>query len=285
MSSPHAAPKSRQGWAYGPPRAPTSVSRQATALPSAAAEVRPIWRPTGTICSRLVYSFVFPLLRRGAKRALTQHDLPLVCPEDSSATRTASLSEAWQRERNARPHGPRFWRALLASQRWYWTLILVLSSTAKIVATQCLGLVVESVSVAPEQFEWGPASAYASGLLLAVLVGQGAHHGFYFYGWRTGMNLRTGTLGLLHEHTLRMPLASLSQVSRVSAVVSRHTGGRPFIYPLLSIHIYTSNTHLSTPLTKHPMYLTLYLAVHPPVAGQHRCGGESGVERRRKVRV
>ena len=168
MSAPH-APKSRQGWAYGPPRdptsVPTSVSKQAittnpaAARQSAAAEARPIWRPTGTICSRLVYSFVFPLLRRGAKRALTQHDLPLVCPEDSSATRTASLSEAWQRERNTRPHGPRFWRALLASQRWYWTLILVLSSTAKIVATQCLGLVIESVSVAPEQFEWGPASA------------------------------------------------------------------------------------------------------------------------------
>ena len=164
------------------------------------------------------------------------------CSRLRSATRTASLSEAWQRERNARPHGPRFWRALLASQRWYWTLILVLSSTAKIVATQCLGMVIESVSVAPEQFEWGPASAYASGLLLAVLVGQGAHHGFYFYGWRTGMNLRTGTLGLLHEHTLRMPLASLSQVS--SGVTAR--GAALYIPFTEYTYIHIEHTPLNT---------------------------------------
>lgn len=159
--------------------------------------------------SRITYSWVYPLLARGATQRFTEKDLYEVCPADEAEGLCSALETQWSREKTR--ENPSFMRAILlavALKMWPYYFAGLAQSACKVGQTQFLAALLRFFADkdAPTSDGLVPALGICvTGLLIAVL-----HHVFFFASWRCGMQMRVASTTFLYRHATTMRMDSLS---------------------------------------------------------------------------
>ena len=165
---------------------------------------------------RLLYTFVVPILRLGAKRPLQLTDLPPVPVRDRAPHRVQRIQRAWASElaRAATPHHrrrrPSLLRALLAAHTCDFVLAGMLA------ALEVAAIVGQPLMLRPFVAWLGDSAAalgeglgLAFGLSVLTVLQALIHHANFYQSMRMGWNLRIGMTGVLHAHLLRVSTAAL----------------------------------------------------------------------------
>ncbi|CAN0150351.1 unnamed protein product, partial [Phaeothamnion confervicola] len=151
--------------------------------------------------NRWSFSFVGPLLRLGASRALQAEDLYPLSSHDDVATVVANVSDAWHA--TVKAGRPSLWRAAFVTFRtdaavaaFYTILESVCKISQPVVLRELLSWM-GGESASGHNAEWyGWAMALTLGGL--GMVQTGIHHVLFYYTIRAGWNLKNATMGLIH---------------------------------------------------------------------------------------
>jgi len=164
-----------------------------------------------TPLARLTYTWVWDLMAKGAAAPLEAADLWDVPPADAAAHLRTHIVVAWQfeQERGKEPGAapPSFVRSSLRAFAGLGAhrigLLLPVLSAVRIVQAVTLGRFVTHMASGDR----GPATwAYTATLVALGAAGFQLHHGFYFQGWRFGMQMRTGMVAVIHAKAVRLAL-------------------------------------------------------------------------------
>jgi hypothetical protein len=167
-----------------------------------------------------------------ARGKLELDDIPPIDPSDSVPLTVARLEDAWAMELRGdgakgcaglcclsaclfrtREGGPSFLRALMRSfgvQGWSFCISLAGASCGRIASTILMGRLVRWFSVGGP---WWSAVLTSLGMSCSILFVTTCHHHYYFYGWRKGLNARTGTVAFIYQAILKMRLSTLGKTT------------------------------------------------------------------------
>lgn len=201
--------------------------------------------PAGAF-SRLTYSWVGPLMARGAAGTLNEATLWAVSPDDAAEPLSARVLEFWRQEQrhaaeakeSSSTAGPRGVAkrsqpseasllrstvlAFVATGKHRAGLFLPALTAVRIMQALSLGRLVSALAGEAESAAtWG----WATALVVLGLLGFQLHHAFFFVGWRTGMQLRTALVGVVFDKSMRLSLAGLgaATVEQVRCSLREHT--------------------------------------------------------------
>mmetsp|Transcript_30166 Transcript_30166/g.39742 ORF Transcript_30166/g.39742 Transcript_30166/m.39742 type:complete len:1367 (-) Transcript_30166:180-4280(-) len=170
--------------------------------------------------SRLIFSWIFAVLRVGSKKDLSDDDLPNLATPEQSSPLVAKLQKAWDSQTaKAQSSGgqvqpPSLLKALVevfGALSFRMLIFLALNSAVKVAQTIFLGRLVGYFSDEDAPFSTG--LLWAGVLTGTAWVENIMHHHFYFWSWRLGLQLRVGTSALLYAKCLKLKLGSLGQVT------------------------------------------------------------------------
>jgi ATP-binding cassette, subfamily C (CFTR/MRP), member 4 len=157
------------------------------------------------LCSKIFFSWVYPLVKLGEERPLEDSDLSDLSEIDSSDFQRAYMGKIVQNERQHKT--PLLARALL---RDYWCRtrrarwILMTNIASRLVQSIALGRILR---ILDSDDPMDPLDGYGSAALLVVcgLVSFPTKQQQFFETYRIGLQLRTSLMALIYSKILRLP--------------------------------------------------------------------------------
>eukprot|EP00948_MAST-09A_sp_MAST-9A-sp1_P002856 g2856.t1 len=222
--------------------------------------------------SRWTFSFVAPLLRKGADHALQDSDLDDLCEDYKTTHVSNKLATAWteqvRKKDNDGTFRPSFWKALYLTFRWYfwasgfWTFA---ESATRIGQPVVLGFLLAWFQEAKAYVDFNASTSISvnasstnttdtintianpalpslfSGLLLAFglilisILQIFIHHVLYYYTMLTGFLARQATRALIHKHLLLVDATLLANegTGRITNLLSNDTYRFDYFFPRL----------------------------------------------------
>jgi ATP-binding cassette subfamily C (CFTR/MRP) protein 4 len=179
-----------------------------------------------SLFSKICFSWVYPLLKLGAKRPLEEIDLNELCTLETSAYNKEKIENIWQQEikSNRRSLARALFSDYLKST-WFAQLMMAINMGARIVQAWALGLLMEQfarVDVAYSAEEQGSVDArkgyfYACIIVFCGLVAFPSKQSQFFATYRKGMQLRVGLVASIYAKTLRLPAVGLGSNNSITA--------------------------------------------------------------------
>jgi ATP-binding cassette subfamily C (CFTR/MRP) protein 4 len=175
---------------------------------------------SASMWSLLTFSFVNPLLKRGAAAPLHMNDLDALADHDASKLVTSNLQKSWGAECIKNPQSPSLWRALLHSETnykpfFYAGIYAFLESVCCIAQPVLLGEIVSwlesPLSKRMETSDRG--GGFAAGLIVCSFLQAIVHHQLYYFTMRGGFNTRTALTGLVHAKLTQLSNSALLKAS------------------------------------------------------------------------
>lgn len=173
---------------------------------------------TASCVSRLLFSWVTPLFRKGYRRTLQVEDL-YACPKvERSERKTDRLQAEWDKEIRKLKQGkqPNLLNAIFRAFGFTYVmvalLILVEECFKNVMQPVMLGWVVRYFA-APESI--GKTEFYLSAAGVSILGGMHifTHHPYFFNMQRIGMRIRIACCSLVYRKALRLSQAALSKTA------------------------------------------------------------------------
>ena len=192
----------------------------------------------------LLFDYVRPLLRKGAKNPLMFADLPPTARRDRAALVTGLIEEAWQKEllperaKNSSCcfKGPSLLRALGAAFFKDHLAGCILSIIEEATIVGQLVMIRPLLRIITLGGSGSDAWALAGGLSACSLAQAISHHQNFLWNMRCGWNLRIGMIGVLHSKLLRLNTTSLrdtqggSVYNLIASDVMRFDSIMPFLH-------------------------------------------------------
>ena len=172
---------------------------------------------SASVCSRLTFSFVNPILALGIKRPLGLDDLAELAPHDKIPSLTDRLQFEWNKELTSKH--PSLWQALYrAEKKYYWlsAFYCLGESATRIGQPVMLGLFLEWLTDPDAVRNLNVGLLISFGLASIAFVQIYVHHLLYFYTMRGGWNARLSCTALIHRKLLRVHSGALGGVTQAS---------------------------------------------------------------------
>ncbi|XP_040061540.1 ATP-binding cassette sub-family C member 4 [Ixodes scapularis] len=173
---------------------------------------------TASCVSRLFFSWVTPLFKKGYRRTLQVEDL-YACPKwERSERKTDRLQAEWEREVRKLKRGqqPSLFLAIVRAFGFTYCmvamLILVEECFKNVMQPVMLGWVVRYFS-APDSISRTEFLLAASGVSILGGVHIFTHHPYFFNMQRMGMRMRVACCSLVYRKALRLSQAALSKTA------------------------------------------------------------------------
>lgn len=171
---------------------------------------------SASICSRLNFSFMNPILKLGTKKDLTDKDLPALAEHDEIKAITDRLEKAWNFEIASGRHN--LWYALYNAEAWsFWFsgLMCFGESATRIGQPVMLGVFLEWLT-SDKVNSLTTGLGISFGLTLIAFLQIYIHHLLYFYTMRGGWNARLACTSLIHRKLLKVHSGALGSGSSQS---------------------------------------------------------------------
>lgn len=223
-----------KGFAAGPSSAAPAegVSRPAgSAAQPAKCFRKTLWDPRNLL-SFISFAWLTPMLKVGFRRTIQSDDFPGLPSRHESERITDRLEMYWQRE-VAKP-SPSILNALhcaFAFNFWGFALLSVVDVTLLTLQPFFLTRLVRNLTNNDPD---GETYANAAGLCLVTIFFAILLHTWALESWRTGMEARTGAMGMIYRKVLRMSTQALADtttghvITMVSVDVERFIEGVVF---------------------------------------------------------
>lgn len=152
----------------------------------------------------------------GSTKTLNFEDLPVIVREDESKSLNALVTNEWQKEvvKSSPSLLRALWRAFYPKYGWLG-IILVGESIIRIFQAMLLGYFVDIIVTGGSSSIALLNNGYVVSTLLTcsgIVIGV-AHHQYFFYGWRMGMQLRIAVTSMIYDKAVVLHMRSLSHTS------------------------------------------------------------------------
>ncbi|KAH6604283.1 cadmium factor [Trichoderma cornu-damae] len=163
-----------------------------------------------TVFSKLTFSWMTPLMRRGFKVFLTENDLWGLTRADQTKNTGVALEEAWQHELQRRPNSPSLWLALFRAYGGPYAIAAFFKAgndIAQYIQPQLLRLLIAfvasyNIGETPQPVIQGAAIAVA---MFACAVFQTTMvHQYFQLTFVTGMRTKGGLASTIYRKSLRL---------------------------------------------------------------------------------
>jgi ATP-binding cassette subfamily C (CFTR/MRP) protein 4 len=151
--------------------------------------------------SRLLFIWPFPLLKLGMVRPLEESDLPEVPRVDMSTYNRDYLQQIWQQEIRDHPVKPSLHRAIVKDffkSIWYIQPLMGLGTSARVVQSVALGLLIESFETGKNAYVW------AGVLVACAVIVLFEHHHVFMFTWQKGMQMRISSVANIYAKSLKL---------------------------------------------------------------------------------
>ncbi|KAL8458021.1 hypothetical protein ACS0TY_035774 [Phlomoides rotata] len=154
--------------------------------------------------SKLLFSWINPLLRLGKSRSLTLDDIPYLVSEDESLLAYTKFNEAWVEEKSRKGNNSVFW----AITRVYWKNMIIaglcalLRSISVVVTPLMLYAFVNYSNLEDKNLKEG---FMLVGFLIVIKVVESlSYRQFFFYSRRIGMRMRSSLMVAVYQKQLKL---------------------------------------------------------------------------------
>lgn len=154
--------------------------------------------------SKLLFSWIDPLLRLGNSRPLTLDDIPYLGSEDESLLAYMRFNEAWEEVKSIKENNSVFW----AITRVYWKNMIIaglcalLRSISVVVTPLMLYAFVSYSNLKEKDLKKG---VLLVGILIVIKVVESlSYRQFFFYSRRIGMRMRSSLMVAVYQKQLKL---------------------------------------------------------------------------------
>ncbi|XP_050295811.1 probable multidrug resistance-associated protein lethal(2)03659 [Anthonomus grandis grandis] len=195
---------------------------------------------TANIFSKIFFTWLFPLFRKGFKKELLADDLFPPLPSHESTYLGDRLEKQWLRQLKTRPNNPSLWRAIARVFGKEFIILglcyLFCELFARLSQPFFLSKLLEYYepgSNMPKQ----EAFLYAGAIAVSTFVSQAFIHNFMLNNFHLGMKIRVATSALIYRKALKLSKAALVEttVGQMVNLISNDVGR----FELATTHIHS----------------------------------------------
>jgi ABC-type multidrug transport system fused ATPase/permease subunit len=163
-----------------------------------------------TVFSKLTFSWMTPLMRRGYKVFLTENDLWGLARADQTKNTGVALEEAWEHELKRRPNSPSLWLALFRAYGGPYVTAAFFKAgndVAQYIQPQLLRLLI--AFVASYKFGQTPQPVIQGGSIALAMFACAVFqttmvHQYFQLAFVTGMRIKGGLASTIYRKSLRL---------------------------------------------------------------------------------
>ncbi|GFN81851.1 cystic fibrosis transmembrane conductance regulator [Plakobranchus ocellatus] len=167
--------------------------------------------------SKIFFSWLNPLFKKGCKGWLEETDMYNTCPSDQSKILGDKIESSWKKELMCKDLGgkPSLLRALVRTfwlEYVLWGLILLVEGGIEVSQPILLAQLLDYFTPDPSTTRT-EAWIYATAIVFSSMVLAISHHPYSFSAARMGMRVRIGCCSLMFKKSLRLSNRSLNESS------------------------------------------------------------------------